>query len=495
MHLTGSLIGATLATLHLTAGPADLASLAPGLRLGGLDVTAALDQPTRLAAFGLLNALSVTATVQAPPLAALAAAGPRPFMVAITADGASLNIQGALADLSPPSLEATIAARIPDLRRTAAAAGLALPALTNVVMEARFSPAPQSRSGLIARGLRIRTDQGDLAGDLALTLAPKPALRGTLVSQRLDLDAATTPLPPTTPAPPTSSPAPAPNTPAAPASPASPERFPFARLREADADLRLTISQITLHGADYRAFEARLLLQDGRLRIDPVRMQAPGGSIQAQFLADATAIPPTASLTLQAPALDAANFATASGNPDALTGTIDLDVQLRAQGDTPRAMAATLEGHAGIALVDGDVENAALAALFGPALRAANLPLDAAGRSRVRCFALRTDAAAGQAAIRALALDATRLRLDGDGTINLVDETLDMHLRPTIRLGSTAVAIPIRLTGPFRAPKTAMERGAIAPGRVGLSIGASAPDPCPPALQAARDGRAGAMPR
>ena len=236
------------------------------------------------------------------------------------------------------------------------------------------------------------------------------------------------------------------------------------------------------------------MLQDGRLRVDPARMQAPGGLIQGQVLADAG--DQSAAVKLFAQGLDAATVATAAGAADAVTGTADIDVDLRGQGADWRAMAATLEGHAGLALVDGDVENAALMALFGPALRAANLPIDPAGRSRVRCFGTRVDAAAGQVSVRALALDASRLRLDGDGTVNLREQTVDLHLRPTLRIGGTGIAIPVRLTGPIGAPKTAMERGAIAPGRVGISIGgAPAADPCGPALAAARDGRPGVLPR
>lgn len=156
-------------------------------------------------------------------------------------------------------------------------------------------------------------------------------------------------------------------------------------------------------------------------------------------------------------------------------------------------MVASLEGRLGLAVVDGEIENAALAAVFGPALRAVGLPAEAGGRSHVRCLAARFDVAGGQAGLKALALDTTRIRLDGEGTINLVDETMDLRLRPTIRIGGTGVQTPVRLAGPIRAPRPALERNPL--GRFGLSIGAGGGDPCGAALVAARDGRAGAMPQ
>ena len=222
--------------------------------------------------------------------------------------------------------------------------------------------------------------------------------------------------------------------------------------------------------------------------------------MDARLLADAAATPPTAAVTLLAPGLDAAPLAAAFGLPGAATGTLDLDLDLdlRAAGATARAMAPTLDGHAGIALVNGDLENQLLLDVFGTALRAAGLPVEAGGRSRVRCFALRFDAVAGHVDVKTLALDASRLRLDGEGGVDLVNGMLDLHLRPTLRIGGTGVAVPVHLLGPFAAPRPALERGAISPGRLGLSIlgGAAAqPDLCGPALAAARGNRPGAAPQ
>jgi uncharacterized protein involved in outer membrane biogenesis len=177
-------------------------------------------------------------------------------------------------------------------------------------------------------------------------------------------------------------------------------------------------------------------------------------------------------------------MAAALGIPAAMTGTIDITLDLHASGTTPHAMAATTSGRAAFALTDGEIENAVLATLFAPVLRGANIPLDATGHSRVACLALRLDAANGQAAVKALALDTSKLRLDGDGALDLGAETMDLHLRPTIRLGPTSVAVPVHVAGPWRAPKAAADRGVIAPGRFGISIGAATPDPCGPALAA-----------
>ena len=382
-----------------------------------------------------------------------------------------------------------MSARVADLRALGVRAGLALPPVRDLALDARLADAP---GGVAVRGLRLNSSAGDVAGDVVVGY-PRPSLRGSLVSQHLDLDAwAAAPLPQTPTAPVAPGPAPAPVRPdrVVPDTP-----LPFAALRRADADLHAAVNEAAWHGAAYRAIDARLLLQDSRLRLDPASLQGPGGPVQLQLLADAAAEPPTAALTAHAPGLAAGPVLAALGAGEGSGGTVDLDVQFRAAGATPRAMAATLDGHLGVALVDAEVENRWLATLFGDALRAANVPLDAGGRSRVRCLALRVDAAAGQAQVRALALDSTRLRLDGEGGVNLVTEALDLHLHPYLRLGGTGVSVPVRLGGTLRTPKPALDAGALAPGRVGVLIGGAAPaDACGPALALARDGRAGPPP-
>jgi AsmA protein len=260
--------------------------------------------------------------------------------------------------------------------------------------------------------------------------------------------------------------------------------LPFAALQAADADLHWSVASIASRGVTYQSASLRILVQDGRLRIDPATILAPGGPVQLMLQADASAAPPTVALVLRAPNLDGAALAAAAGIPDGMTGALDIGIDLHATGATPHLLAATATGRAAAALTGGEIENAALARLFGPVLRGASIPFDAAGRSRVACLALRLDATNGQADVKALALDTSKLRLDGDGTLDLGTETLDLHLRPTIRLGPTSVAVPVHLAGPWRAPKAAADRGVIAPGRFGISIGAATPDPCGPALAA-----------
>ena len=469
---------AGLGSLHGTAAPSDLGALVPGLQLTRLDLEAqAPGKPLKLVAEARLHNLPLSMAFNADRLDAVLQGGPVPFQALILTDGASLSGQGVLAPPSNPALAVTVAAKIPDLHRTGALAGLSLPMLQDITLDARLLPLPTG-PGLVVRGLRFGSKQGDLAGDLALGSKPRPSLRGALVSQRLDLDAFMPPTPPPS--------APAPAAPAAPAPSVLDRPLPFAVLRRADADLQFTGAEARLQGVEYRAIKAHLALQDGKLRLDPANLTAPSGAMEARLDANAAAAPPTAAVVLQAPKLHAASIAAAAGAKDILTGALDLNLNLQAAGNTLRAMLPTLNGHAGIALTDGQIGNKALVGLFGAVLRAANLPINAEGESRVRCLATGAELKNGQAEIHAFALDTSRVQLQAEGSVNLVNDTLNLRVRPTINIGGVNVGGPIRLTGPLASPTPALERGGIAPGRFGFSLGVPFTDVCGPALAAAR---------
>ncbi len=471
--LTGQAGAGGPGDLKLVAGASDLGSIMPGLRLVHLEATtAAPGQPMAIAAQATVNALPFTAA-----LAAGTWGDSVPLNGQVSAEDATGTLEGTFRPHGGAPLLA-ITARVPDLQRLGRLAGAALPRLTNATLEARTMSAPDG-AGLLLHGLRLASAEGDVAGDLTLGLAPRPSLRGALQSQRLDLDALATAMAPAPPAAsPPSAPAPAPAPVPAPSTVIPDRPLPFAELRRFDADLRLAVAEAVWHGAAYRSLQLHAVLQDGALRLDPASAVSPGGPLALTLAANANAVPPTASVAVRAPAIDAAGLSAALGVPGAATGTVDLDADLQGAGASAHALAGSATGHLSLSLTDGEIENAALAALFGPALRSANIPLDAAGRSHARCAGVRFEFDGGQAAMPVLGLDTTRVRLDGDGRLDLGAETMDLHLRPVLRLGPTTVTVPVRVSGPFRTPRTQADKGAIAPGRFGIAIGGPSIDPC-----------------
>ncbi len=459
--LSVTAVGVPAEAVDLTAAVADLASLSPA---AGRTLPA-------------VQGVQLSARLLAGKLASLKAqAGPAELGTLMP--GLSLT----RANLDAPALEQPV-----QLAADAVLRGQPVTLAGNVgSLSALFGPGPipvQVSLGVMP--------QGDLAGDFVIGWQPRPSIRGSLASQRLDLDAwamgmPTAPLPP---APPVAS-APGPDAPPTRLLPDTP--LPFAALRRMDADVHLAVAEMTWRGRTYRELDAQVLLQDGRLRLDPMRFVTPGGLVTAQVGVGGAAESPDVALTAWAPGLAIGPLL----GIDAI-GALDLDVALRGSGRSVREIAAALDGHVGAAMVDGELENRWLVDHLGEALRVTNLPFDAGGRSRVRCLAVRVDAVKGQATVRALLLDTTRLRLEGEGRANLAAETLDLRLRPLVRLGGAGVGVSARVGGTFLKPQVAMDAGATQPGRIGVVIGAltqGSADECGPALVLARDGKVGPAP-
>lgn len=405
------------------------------------------------------------------------------------ATAADLHVEGTglkLA-LSGTSAGSVLVADVADLSSLSALAETRLPPLQNVHFETHAKLAPDA---LALKGLKLTSIQGDLAGTLTFAGSPRPMVRGVLHSTRFDLDALT----PVAPAP-----APAALGPAVPAAPTPPDArlipdtpIPYAALRGADADLQLNADALSWRGDTYSGVVAHLALKDGKLLLDPASLVLGGKTLSARIDADAAA--QTVGGKVDSPGLPAGPLSALFGGPGGASGTVDLHADLHGQGTTWRAVAATLQGSAGLAMVDGEIDNGWLLGKLQDALRAANLPIAAGGDSRVRCAAIRAEAAQGKVRLPTLTLEASKLKLDGTGTIDLAAETVDLHLRPTLLLGAS-LSVPVQVEGTLRAPKVTLDPGAISPGRVGISIGGKpSPDTCGPALASARGGEVGPSP-
>jgi AsmA protein len=173
---------------------------------------------------------------------------------------------------------------------------------------------------------------------------------------------------------------------------------------------------------------------------------------------------------------------------------LQVDAQLNSAGASPHALAAALDGHLGLSMVNGSVSDALLQTMLGSALSRAGVP-SFGGDVPVRCFASRTDFTHGVGHVRVLSLDTPQMTLGGDGDIDLGGETVALHLRPTVRVGGTGIAAPVSLTGGFGDMKAALDP-VLGGGRVGITIGGPAPNDyaCAGQLGIARGGMPGPMP-
>ncbi|GGJ12787.1 AsmA family protein [Neoroseomonas lacus] len=493
----------TVSALTLRIGATDLATLLPGLRLAQAELRAAnFDAPATIAAHGHRGTADLALAATLPSLRRLAAwtaEETMPVEAVLTSGRARLALSGPVrrdADLAASVFEARLTA--PDFALLGPILGADLPRVTGVTAQARLG-------GLFTRELRldsltVSADALEMTGDLAITLAPRLAFRGGLAARRIDLDAlgggasaprqrAATRMIPDIP-------------------------LPLDTLRGADAALRLSATQLVAGGTTWRDASSTVVLTNGRLVLDPLQVTTPGGAVGGRAVLDAAAQPPRVELRLNSRGrgLDLAALRRAFGVPAGFDGSAELAIDLRGQGATSRAVAASLSGQAGVAMVGGRFTGAT-ALRIGPDLARLLLPRGTpAGGVTLRCLALRLSADQGVAQSEAMLMEGDFGRIDGNIAINLRDETVAARLLPDISLMGVTVRAPVVIGGTMAEPRIGVEPGAALARVLGDTVAnrlwrsstmeflrdATGSGPaggaCGPALTLARLGRAGPMP-
>jgi uncharacterized protein involved in outer membrane biogenesis len=521
--------------LVIKAGPSDLSSLQPSLTLTALDIEmASLDKPLTIFAAGASGGLALSLTgnfgaVQSlfnPALlpASMPPQGSFPVSIQAQAGTAKLTVTGAIA--TPAQLAGAalaITASIPDVSALSPLAGAALPVWKNLQLQTTLID-PGGLGLRKAAGLDsvvATMNDASFGGAASLYFGAQPRLQAELSAQQINLDAILAAVPASPPAPAATA---APAASASPTAPAAqvfiiPTRpLPLGLLKTASADVQLSADTLVFNNAHYTALQAHAVLAGGVLTLNPLTAEAPGGSVTASASLDATQDPARASLTVNAPALALPPFLKAAGLPDSAQGTMQARLNVTGAGDSLHAMAATMNGQLGLALVNGIVDGAVLDELFGAPLRFMDLPeslVGAQGPVPVRCFALRVDAANGAGAVRALTLDSSRLLMQGGGTLDFGAETLAVVLRPQVKIGGNPVGVPVEIGGTFANPSDSIAGkdilaaagnsaaglasalaetagGGSLLGNVATAIGlGSKPDVCPDALSLGRLGQPG----
>jgi AsmA protein len=473
-------------TLTLHVGASDLGSLWPGVMLGKADIDAAkVDQPMKVNAVARLGDTDMeVAGTFGPPALLMPGANPAPFPVdaTIKADGATASAKGTIADAHAlTGVNVALAAEIPDLSTLSPLARRPLPALKNVAFKTTLADGNGGfRHGAALHGISLTGPDGDLSGDATIAFGARNSVTAALKSNRIDLDALQTAFDQMPAAPPSASSTPgasstsgasttsgassASGTAPPPAAPAPAKRrgerlfpdqpIPLDLLRVADADLKMDIADLHSGGADYKTIDMHAVLSNGKLTVDPLSGDLPGGRLAGSVSIDAAQTAPPVHLVLHAPGLALKTVLAAFHQPSYATGNLEVYADLSGTGDSPHAIAASLDGSLGLAMAGGTIDNRLLGSLLGKVMDSLNA-LDLVGKggtSELRCFGLRMDARHGTAAIKSLALSSSLLTMTGIGTVKLGDETVAMALRPQARVAGTGLVIPVAVSGPIRDP-------------------------------------------
>jgi len=513
---------AGMAAVQAKIGDSPLDSLLPGLRLLSASASQGeAGQPVVLSAEATRGGLPFGLTGELGAAALTGGAGP--LALTVSAGQARATLGGTLTrGLAVPGLEGRLQIGVPDLAALSPLVGLPLPGLGALQVDAQ---AQGGADGLALRNLLLRTDAGDLTGELLASTTDRLALRGVLLGRRLSLDAARSAAaaaPPSllaTPALPASPPTrrrggtepPAISRPAAGGRllPATP--WPYGFARALDGDIRIGIAELILNDQSIRDLEARVQMTGGQATILPLLANLPAGRVAGKLVIDAAAPPPRLALALRGEGLDVAALAALFGYapppappapapqlplpgglpvapPIALgaaapvapatLGRVDLEADLHGAGESWRALAGTASGPLGLAMGEGQLDTGP-GTLLGTALGDLRRAMPQLGRQPmgpvpIRCGALRVQMENGLARSQAFLIEGGPGRVGGGGSVSFAEESLQLRLLLDLDLpvgklldgvNSIRLRAPLPITGSFARPRAdygqAVARGAM----------------------------------
>lgn len=254
--------------------------------------------------------------------------------------------------------------------------------------------------------------------------------------------------------------------------------IPTEALRAVDVDMAVQATKLVLNAVTLDNLALDMHLAGGRLSIKTFQAGMAGGTVQGDASLDASGKRPQAQLRLNANQVELGKML---DNGYLSGGKSDLRIDLRGQGDTVRALAASAGGEMVLSVGPGRLQNKALDWAGGDVLSQLVDTFNPMTRKEdstgLSCAAVRFTLQDGLATARkGVGIRTDRVDVVGSGTVNLKSEALDMGFAPKAREGvglslSAPLAGMTRLRGTLAHPAVGLDEEGAA--RTAASMGAA----------------------
>jgi hypothetical protein len=229
----------------------------------------------------------------------------------------------------------------------------------------------------------------------------------------------------------------------------SAEPLDLFAIKDFDLTLRIQAAQLGILGFNLADVDFNVSQTGGRLRIDPLLFKYAGGELDLNFVLDASKPVPDWFMDLKVRGIVLEQLLTDLYAKAEVGGTLNLAVNIKSQGRSPRDIAATLTGDAGLAVEQGWLPQSAhlLAADVFDALLTLPTPRQ---RKELSCLVTGFGFDKGLGTSRILSMDTQDFSALGGGTIDLRNETLDLLINPKQKKRLVlSESSPVRIFGPL----------------------------------------------
>ena len=428
-----------------------------------------LDQALTAAGSLVWNGESVELTLLVDEPRALMEGASMDVQTAIKAAPVTLDYKGAVSNAKPGTVTGDISLNVPSIRALAAWASKPIEAAGGGLGPLSVKGALDMAGKRIAfKGAEIAIDNMNAKGDFAVDTGGRvPSIVASLEVDKLDLN---TYLPPDSgePATPSSDGAVAPSAPAAsgaasaPAGPGgsgdwSDDPIDFSVLNLVNADLNFVTGGITVKKIKVGRTSLKTLLKSGKLSLDLTEMALYDGQGTGRITVDAGRNTITQKLDLKS--VQAAPLLTDAAGFDRVEGTANIVADVNTRGASQRQLVSALNGNGSIQFLDGAVRGINLAAMLR---NISGAFLDASARETQKTDFVEL---AGTYTITNgivknddLFLKSPLLRVEGKGTANMPNRTVDYRVTPKVVASvegqggasqAAGLSVPVVITGPW----------------------------------------------
>jgi uncharacterized protein involved in outer membrane biogenesis len=244
-------------------------------------------------------------------------------------------------------------------------------------------------------------------------------------------------------------------------------------LKKVDVEMRYHADKLQVPHVPAGAMDARIIVNDGRARVEPVRMSVAGGKAGGIIQVDAQEVPPAIEMDLEMRALDLAKFFKGTRFAEDMGGTFGGKLQLKGNGGTVRSMLGSSNGQMSVIMEGGKVSNLIVEVLGIDVAEALGFALTKDKPVRVRCVVADMGIRDGLMKSNALVFDNTDSNVTGDATVNLKTEQFKVEMLAHPKdFSPLSARTPVGAQGTFADPHIAIDPSeAIARGAAAVALG------------------------
>jgi len=420
--------------------------------------------PIALEIVANLNGNPVSATGIIGALSGIVANQPLPIDLKGEGGGATVAVKGTIAKpAAGKGIALALTAEGKSLADLTPLAGSPLPPLGPYSLSGNLSDA---EGGYKIAGLQLKMGGSDVAGDASIAMSgARPKIVATLSSSLLDAkDFGVKSAPPAD---------------AAPAGQKggdgrvfSDAPLPFALLKAVDAKIGFTGQKVIRDPAILDGVAVDLDLAGGKLTIAKMDAGITGGRLGISGVVDGGAAQPAVALKLTSRGIEAGTLMQTFGQSAVLSGgKLDMDLDVKGQGQSVRQIMADLSGNTNLQMGEGKINNRFAKIMLSDLFKLISTG-GSADSSNLNCLVSKFDIAKGLATSRALVVDTDGATIVGSGKVMLDSEKLDMHLDPTAKQTNLVnLAIPVKVGGTLASPNVIPDPAALAKSATGALAG------------------------